>query len=249
MDLKIHFEDAHLLVVEKPPGLLSVPGRGPEKTDCVVARAARRYGWVREVHRLDQATSGLMILARNPDSHRRLSAAFAERRVEKTYIALVPSRLSDPEVPAVEFRIDSPDSGRIRLFQRLDPDNRPRQITDAVRGREAVTYWRIRPETPSGVLFSGTARSDAAGVESSDAAEEPGAGDLPIRLELQPRTGRTHQLRLAMAVCGAPILGDNLYGSAESGRRLPRMMLHAAGIVFSHPIGGECLRIESAPEF
>lgn len=137
-DLKVLFEDDSLVAVDKPAGLLSVPGRGPEKADCVVSRAGEKYGWIREVHRLDQATSGILLLARNPDAHRFLSAAFASRDVEKIYAAETVTLPEDPALDGVIW-----EDGRITVFQRLDTENRPHQIIDPVLGKESVTEWRL----------------------------------------------------------------------------------------------------------
>ena len=223
MDLRVLHEAAGFLVVDKPAGLLSVPGRGPDKSDCAVSRAAAKFGWVRETHRLDQATSGILLLARNPEVHRFLSAAFAERRVGKSYAALLPSFPADMDRPGLYSR-----DGRIVLFQRLDPENRPRQIVDAMRGKEAITLWR-------GV--------DGASRFTTDSKV------ASLRVELIPLTGRTHQLRLALSSCGAPVYGDRLYAPPEIRDAAPRLMLHAQSIRFPHPDGGEDVEVSSIPEF
>lgn len=132
MDLEILHRDDWILVVNKPPDLLAVPGRGPAKQDCVVTRARAMFPELIDqpaVHRLDQQTSGLMVLACNQEAHRRLSRQFESRRVTKRYVAIV-AKL-----------IDS-DDGTIALPLRLDPDNRPYQVYDPVNGREAITHWR-----------------------------------------------------------------------------------------------------------
>ena len=125
---EIHGND-NFIVVEKPPGLLSVPGRGPQKTDCLVSRLAQTHPTVRIVHRLDQPTSGLIVLALNAESHRRLSRQFEDRRVWKQYVAVVAGTVPDEE-------------GRIDLPIRLDVDNRPYQIVDHDQGKPATTLYR-----------------------------------------------------------------------------------------------------------
>ena len=82
-------EDEHLLVLEKPSGLLSVPGRGPDKQDCLSARVQAVYPEALVVHRLDQDTSGLLIMARGIEAQRRLSKLFETRQVKKRYLAVV----------------------------------------------------------------------------------------------------------------------------------------------------------------
>ncbi len=132
-ELVVH-EDAHLLALDKPAGLLAVPGRGEDKADCLSARAQRRWPDALVVHRLDQATSGLMLLARGPQAQRALGAAFAGRRVHKRYEALVHGR---PAPPA------SADGwGEIDLPLILDWPNRPRSHVDHVLGKPSLTRWR-----------------------------------------------------------------------------------------------------------
>lgn len=131
-DLKILFSDAAIVVVDKPSGLLSVPGKGEANQDCVVARVkAGHPGCIEQpsVHRLDQDTSGLLVLALTAEAHRDLSGQFMERLVGKRYIALIDG--------VVEGQ-----GGIIELKFRLDPDNRPYQVFDPVNGKRGVTRWR-----------------------------------------------------------------------------------------------------------
>jgi tRNA pseudouridine32 synthase / 23S rRNA pseudouridine746 synthase len=123
--------DAHLLVVDKPAGLLAVPGRGEAGRDNLTARVQAQYGDARVVHRLDQATSGLMLFARGAAAQRALSMAFEQRQVEKTYIAVVEGR------PAQ-------DHGRISAPLMADWPHRPRQQVHAD-GRPSLTLWQRLP--------------------------------------------------------------------------------------------------------
>lgn len=119
------------LVVNKPGGLLAVPGRGPEKQDCVVSRVKALYpDCIAQpaVHRLDMYTSGIMLLARNTEVHRLLSKQFEQRTVEKEYIAILDGILTEEQ-------------GIIELPFRLDPENRPYQIHDPVQGKMGITRW------------------------------------------------------------------------------------------------------------
>lgn len=121
------------VVVAKPPGLLSVPGKGEAKQDCVIARVREAFPHAAGpmvVHRLDMETSGLMIVALDADAQRELSGRFERREVEKDYIAVV---RGGPDA----------DEGTVDLPLRLDPDNRPRQVVDHVHGRAAITQWRV----------------------------------------------------------------------------------------------------------
>lgn len=121
--------DARFLLVNKPSWLLSVPGRGADKQDSVVTRLAKDFPGLREVHRLDWPTSGLMLLARDKSSHRNLSQQFQQRLVEKEYIAMVEGSIQA-------------DYGVIDLPLRCDWPNRPRQMVDQLEGKPALTLWR-----------------------------------------------------------------------------------------------------------
>jgi tRNA pseudouridine32 synthase/23S rRNA pseudouridine746 synthase len=130
--LSIIHSDPLFVVVDKPGGLLSVPGRGPENQDCVVSRLkAVRPECIDQpsVHRLDQDTSGLIVMALTAQAHRALSVQFMERLVGKRYVALLDG-------------VVEPDSGLIELAFRLDPDNRPYHVYDPERGKPGVTRWR-----------------------------------------------------------------------------------------------------------
>ncbi len=120
------------LVCEKPPGLLSVPGKGPEKQDCLYNRLLEDFPGILVVHRLDEATSGLMIFALNKTGQRDLSRQFEERRIHKEYEALLKGHLF-------------PDEGEVRLCQHLDVEHRPRQVVDPSRrrGKEGLTRWKV----------------------------------------------------------------------------------------------------------
>ena len=128
--LRLLHVDAGLLVVDKPAGLLSVPGRSAENRDCLITRLQALYPDALTVHRLDQVTSGLMMVARNAVVQRTLSQAFAERRVEKTYQAIVQG-------------VMDADGGRIDLPLICDWPNRPRQKVDREAGKSAVTDWLV----------------------------------------------------------------------------------------------------------
>ena len=118
------------LLVDKPAGLLSVPGIGPANADCVVVRVGRDHPSARIVHRLDQATSGVMVLALDADAHRELSRQFELRRVEKAYQAMVAG------APAA-------DEGVIDLPMRKDMERKVRHLIDHQQGKPAITQWRV----------------------------------------------------------------------------------------------------------
>lgn len=128
--IRIVHADPWLLVVDKPAGLLSVPGRGADKADCVLARLQRAHPEALLVHRLDEATSGLMVFARDAAGQRALGDAFARRRVDKDYEALVQG-------------IVDGEAGTVALPLGADWPNRPRQQVDHVHGKPASTGWRV----------------------------------------------------------------------------------------------------------
>jgi tRNA pseudouridine32 synthase/23S rRNA pseudouridine746 synthase len=196
--LLVH-RDEWLVAIDKPAGLLSVPGRGAEKADCMSARVQRAYPDALVVHRLDMATSGLFLMARGAQMQRQLSAAFAGRAVRKHYVAVVAGLLAS-------------DAGEVELPLGADWPNRPRQVVDHDKGKPSRTRWHVLDR---------------------DAAANT------TRVELQPETGRSHQLRVHMQAIGHPILGDALYAPHDVVALSPRLLLHAAGLAFAHPATGE----------
>lgn len=132
MTLKIIYSDSDIVVINKPGGLLSVPGRGADKQDCVAKNLRNIFPEMIEqpaVHRLDMYTSGLMVFAMHKVAHRFLNKQFEQRLVSKNYISIVEGTLL-------------PDCGEIRLSFRLDLDNRPKQIYDPVHGKLSITQWK-----------------------------------------------------------------------------------------------------------
>ena len=196
------YADPWLLALVKPSGLLSQPGLGPELADSLISRAQERWPEARLVHRLDRDTSGLILLARDATTHRALSAAFAERRVRKTYLAVVQGLPADRggviNQPLARIATRPPRYGVVPLEQG---------------GKPALTRWRVLRR------FEGSSL-----------------------LLLQPRTGRSHQLRVHLADLGHPVLGDPLYGEPAAA---PRLQLHAAGLQLLHPATGKPLHLRS----
>jgi len=220
-ELQVIHQDGALLVLDKPAGLLSVPGRGDDKKDCLSARVQTHFADALIVHRLDMATSGLMIMARGQVAQRALSQAFATREVLKRYTAVVDGHIH-PDVGDWQV-IDLPIV--------VDWPNRPLRIIDAVRGKPSQTRWRVEP-----VDFQ---RHPGQRPESPDST----------RLELEPLTGRSHQLRVHMKAIGHAILGDTLYASPAIQARSDRLRLHASGLTLLHPVTGESLSFHSTPPF
>ena len=208
-DLHALYEDAHLLVLDKPAGLLCVPGRGEDKQDCLSARALRRWPDALVVHRLDMATSGLVLMARSLAVQRALGDAFAAQEIWKRYEALVDGAIDGGAWSVIDAPLAA------------DWPNRPRQKVDPA-GKPSITRWRVLRALPA---------------------------QHATHLLLEPRTGRTHQLRVHLASIGHPILGDALYASDDVAARTPRLMLHASVLQFRHPVTSDALRIESAVPF
>ena len=121
--------DRSLIVVSKPPRLLSVPGRGEDKQDCLISRVQREFTDALIVHRLDFDTSGLLVLARGKDMHRRLSMLFQDRQVDKQYVALVDGLIAE-------------ESGAVDLPLIVDWPNRPRHMVDFEIGKPSLTRYR-----------------------------------------------------------------------------------------------------------
>jgi tRNA pseudouridine32 synthase/23S rRNA pseudouridine746 synthase len=210
--IKPLYVDDTLLIIDKPSGLLAVPGRGAEKQDCLSARIQVCYPDALIVHRLDMATSGLMVMARGAAAQRALSRAFAAREVSKRYIAVVAGRLDAP--PEAWGTIDLPIV--------VDWPNRPLRIIDHQLGKPSLTRWRVL-----GYDETGTS----------------------TRVELEPITGRSHQLRVHLRALGYPILGDALYAPHDVQARASRLLLHAASLGFVHPVTGETLAFECPVPF
>ncbi len=133
MSLPILFADEAIILVDKPTLLLSVPGRGEEKQDSVVTRLSADYPGIREVHRLDWETSGLMLLAKSKEAHSELSRQFREREVAKRYTAVI-------------YGVPEQRQGEVNLPLRCDWPNRPRQIVDMQQGKPSQTHWRLQQE-------------------------------------------------------------------------------------------------------
>jgi 23S rRNA pseudouridine1911/1915/1917 synthase len=231
--LAVMFEDEHLLVIDKPAGLVVHPAAGHQTgtlVNALIAHCAESLsgiGGVRRpgiVHRLDKDTSGLMVVAKTDRAHQGLAKTFADHGrtgdLTREYLALV---WGAPERPAGV--IDAP-LGRHAI------DREKIAIVPAARGRHAVTHWRI--------------------VERLSAE----ASLIACRLE----TGRTHQIRVHLASIGHPLLGDPVYGQGfktKAARLSPqaqtalkalgRQALHAAILGFAHPVTHAPLRFESAP--
>jgi 23S rRNA pseudouridine1911/1915/1917 synthase len=207
-DLAIPYQDEHVLVVDKPAGLVVHPARGNETGTLAQLLAGTAGGGDDPsrpgiVHRLDRDTSGLMVVARTEAAHRALQEALRAREIEREYLALVEGR-----PPARAGTVDAPigRDRRVRTRMSIETDD----------PREAVTHFAIEEALPAFTL-------------------------LRVRLE----TGRTHQIRVHLKAIGHPVAGDPEYGSAGL-LGLERQFLHAARLVFAHPVTGEPIALTSS---
>ena len=196
-----------LIVVNKPSGLLSVPGRGADKEDSLSRRVQAEYPEALIVHRLDMGTSGIVVMARGAAAHRELGAMFEERRVSKRYQALVDGCWLAAA------------AGEIALPMTVKG---PKQKVDYATGRPSLTRYRVID------------------IDTACAVS---------RLELEPVTGRSHQLRVHMEAMGHPIIGDDFYGTPESCAKAERLMLHACRIELCEPGSRIPLCVECSAPF
>ena len=237
--LEILYEDDQLAVICKPSGLLSVPGKDSSQPS-VYSIMRKKYPAASSpliVHRLDMATSGLMIIAKTEFAYHRLQNEFLHHQVQKKYIAIIgckdqdacdkiwekaKKQKKDKRDELKERRASSNAAEKQKISLPLMPDylDRPRQIVNHTQGKEAITEYEV--------------------LEHVD--------DSHLRIALYPKTGRTHQLRVHCAHqegLNAPILGDPLYGNEKAAR----LHLHAEEITFEHPLTGKKITITRKADF
>ena len=230
--LTVLYEDADLIVIDKPAGMAAHPAPGSETGTLVNALLAHcgdslsGIGGVARpgiVHRLDKDTSGVMVAAKTDRAHAGLSALFAAHDIERTYIALTRGA-------------PSPVKARIETQIGRSTSDRKKMAVLKSGGRNAITDYVVQ------TTYGEPARA--------------GGAPLAARVACTLHTGRTHQIRVHLASKGAPILGDPVYGSgspaapvraAITEARLDRQALHAAVLGFVHPATGETLRFETSP--
>ncbi len=232
LPLTVLFEDADLIVIDKPAGMASHPAPGSETGTLVNAllhhcgASLSGIGGVARpgiVHRLDKDTSGVMVAAKSDRAHAGLSALFAAHDIERSYVALTRGA-------------PDPAKGRIQTLIGRSSSDRKKMAVLRSGGREAITDYVVQR------VYGGP--------------RKPGAAPLAARVLCTLHTGRTHQIRVHLASKGAPILGDAVYGSgspavpvkaAIARVGLARQALHAAVLGFVHPVTGEPLRFETVP--
>lgn len=197
------YQDEHILLINKPSGLLSLSGKNPLNLDSVHYRLAQIYPQITLTHRLDLGTSGVMLLALDKTTNALLSQQFQSRTVIKRYQSIVAGHIEK-------------DSGIIEAPISKDKALFPRLKVCFEQGQKALSRYQVleRLTNPdrTRVLFT-------------------------------PETGRTHQLRIHSQYLGHPMLGCDLYGTAETQAMAPRLLLHASELEFDHPVTGQRMTI------
>jgi 23S rRNA pseudouridine1911/1915/1917 synthase len=221
--LYVVYEDPHIIVLNKPPGLVVHPAPGND-TGTLVNALLYHYGSLpspgtgpqgsgREragiVHRLDKDTSGVMVVARTPEALKVLSAQFKDRIVQKRYVALV-------------LGVIKKGSGTIEAGLGRHVKERKKISVHTHKAREAVTLYKVKERFKNATL-----------------------------LEVEIKTGRTHQIRVHLAHIGHPVLGDRVYGGAKAARlndeAIARQMLHAESLSLLHPVTGHPMTFTAPP--
>ena len=221
----IVFENRDLVVIDKPSGLLSVPGRGEDKQDCALTRIQTIVPSALVVHRLDMATSGLLLFAKGARMQRALSQAFQNRETTKYYRAAV---IGQPTFASNDWQtIEAP------LI--VDWPNRPKSKVCFDTGKASTTHWCVS--------------ATALAPQGSLADWRPGTESPMTAVDLHPITGRSHQLRVHLASVGFPIAGDALYGPTDNATRAPRLLLHATQLALTCPRTGERLEWDCPAPF
>ncbi|MBO8140815.1 MAG: RluA family pseudouridine synthase [Firmicutes bacterium] len=222
--LSVVYEDAHVLVLDKPAGLLTHPARA--EVSGTLANGVAQYlvsrgdpPFVAPVNRLDRNTSGLVVFARHPHAHHMLSTQLARGLLRRTYLAVVEGVVKNDNGV-----VDAP-------IRRVPGETSRREVGPG--GQPAVTRYRVLARTRPGRRGSEPLEPDS---------RETGLAATILEVNLE--TGRTHQIRVHLAHLGHPLLGDGLYGKTIPGVA-ERQALHAARVEFPHPADGRRMRFES----
>ncbi|MBE6366604.1 MAG: RluA family pseudouridine synthase [Lentisphaerae bacterium] len=216
-EFELLYEDEHMAVINKPPGVVVHPAPG-NLDGTVVNAILSRYPELRSaelpdgsrpgiVHRLDKDTSGCLAIARTPEAQFKLGAAFAERSTRKTYLALT-------------VGVPQERRGRIENLIGRHPVNRQKMAVVQTNGKTAISEYEVVTDGWLGKLRVALVR---------------------VRIY----TGRTHQIRVHLAGLKTPVLGDEVYGGARQAIGVPRQMLHAWRLQIPHPISGEMIKVEA----
>ena len=254
------YADEHLLAFDKPAGLLAVPGRGPDKADCLSARVQAVWPGALIVHRLDEATSGLILMARSPRVQRLLGEAFAQRRVRKRYEAVVGAGAAAVAAAfAAAFTASQPEADEADEWpqeQEAEKDETAAlsaALSATLSAVSAPPGWAAigLPLLPDWPRRPRSKVDHAHGKPSLTLWRPAGGGPLPgtARVALRPITGRSHQLRVHLAAIGLPIAGDALYAPPAVQALASRLLLHASALQLAHPATGKPLRLHAPAPF
>lgn len=207
-EIEILFQDEHILLINKPTKLLSLSGKHPANLDSVHHRLIQDYPSALMIHRLDLGTSGIMIIALNKTVSAKLNRQFSERRVKKSYTALLSGHMNS-EQGQIHLPIAKAEFPYQKVCQRM--------------GKAALTDYRL--------------------INHEDYSHQ-GRIHPVSRVNYQPLTGRTHQLRIHSQQIEHPILGCDLYPSNDGSTThfANRLMLHATQLEFEHPISAELFK-------
>lgn len=214
MKLNILYEDNHLLVVNKPSGILT---QGDKTEDIVITDPYKMYlkdkyekagnVFLQPAHRLDRPVSGCIILTRTSKATTRITTAFREDRVRKTYLMISDKKTPAPKGHLVHYLIKDAHHNKVRAH-----------LTPKTNSKEAILDYELLAEASGKCLYA-----------------------------IKPKTGRSHQIRVQMAVAGAPIIGDVKYGGMKHDDHRS-ILLHCHKMVFDHPTKAEPMQVNSLPE-
>ncbi|MBI5871331.1 MAG: RluA family pseudouridine synthase [Actinobacteria bacterium] len=231
MDLDIPYEDENLLVVDKPAGIVTHPAKGHNTGTLVHGLLGRQIAGGEHphrpgiVHRLDKDTSGLLIVARDEETHRALTEALSRHKIERTYLCLVHGLFETRE-------------GTIEAPLGRDARERQQMAVTKKGGRDAVTHFRVLES------WGGAPAGTTAAAGRAVAAPRKGAAGYSL-LEVRLETGRTHQIRVHLAAIGHPVAGDKVYGRRKDELGVGRQFLHSARLRFTHPDTGVTVDVSS----
>lgn len=219
--INVLYQDEHILLINKPSGLLTLSGKHPLNLDSVHHRLVQDFPTATMLHRLDLGTSGVMLVALNKAVNANLTKQFQAQSIKKTYTAMLYGNVQN-------------DEGTIDAA--IAKGEFPLQIICEDSGKRALTHYKVIGRTVW-----------AQGV-GSDGENGPKRGPV-TRVLFTPKSGRTHQLRIHSQVMGHPILGCDLYAFDDAFFMADRLMLHATSLEFAHPVTGELIHFVSPCPF
>ncbi|WP_394495450.1 RluA family pseudouridine synthase [Shewanella sp. ENK2] len=220
--ISILYQDEHLLLINKPSGLLSLSGKNPLNKDSVHYRLVQDFPSATLVHRLDFGTSGIMLVALNKSINGLLTKQFQDKTIDKTYHATLHGHVSSA---LAQY-------GEINAAIAKDTENFPYMKICPDSGKQAKSEFEVLERTMLTIVDSACTQQ------------------IPItKVKFTPITGRTHQLRIHSQYIRHPILGCDLYCNSESHALASRLLLHASYLSFTHPVTKQLMNIECEVPF